>query len=445
MSLSALTHRAVLAIALPVMFSNVSTPLIGLVDTAIVGQLTQAYYIGAVAVGALIFDFIFWGFGFLRMATTGFAAQARGAGERTLMHDILVRALMLAGLAGAALIVLQPLIASVAFGLLEASPEVERYGREYFDIRIWGAPAALASYAFNGWFIGIGKARLSFYLLLLVNSLNIALDAWFVLGLGMSADGVALGTVMAEYTGTAVALAMVFVQSKDYWRTYFARLRAKRLLDAGKLKQLMAANFDIMVRSLSLVFAFSWFTAKSASEGDIILAANTVLFNFFTVSAYLLDGYALAAEALVGQSLGARNRARFWQAVRISSAWALVLSGLVSVLFYAGGGLAIDLLSTNVEVRETARVFLVWAALCPVIGVACFQLDGIFIGATWTRDMRNMMIISLVVYLGAWQVLTSAFGNHGLWGALLVFFIIRAITLGARLPVLARKAFGQTG
>jgi len=418
-------------------FSNVTTPLIGAVDTAVIGQLGSAPLIGAVAVGATVFTFFYWAFGFLRMGTTGLTAQASGAERRREVLATLYRALLVAGAAGLAIIVLQYPIAEAAFALMGASPDVDEAARTYFAIRIWSAPAALANYALVGWFIGLGQAGTAFRLQLLLNLTNIGLDALFVLSFGWGVAGVAAGTLIAE-TGAALAGLAVALRAAGG-----LRLRLWRVFNAGKLKRMVAVNGDIMIRTLSLLFAFSFFTAQGARSGDVILAANAILMHFLSVSAYFLDGVAYATEALTGKAIGARDRSRFRDAVRLSSVWAAGLSALVSAAFWMAGGVVIDAITVNSAVRELARTYLIWAALSPLIGVACFQLDGIFIGATRTRDMRNMMLISLVVYLLAWAALTPVLGNHGLWAALMVLFLARAATLGLRYPALAQAAFAK--
>lgn len=434
-----LRHRDVLAIALPMIFSNVTTPLIGAVDTAVIGQLGSAPLIGAVAVGATIFTVFYWAFGFLRMGTTGLTAQASGAGRRREVLATLYRALLVAGAAGCAIILLQVPTATLAFALMGASPEVEAAARSYFDIRIWSAPSAFANYALVGWFIGLGRAGMAFRLQLLLNLSNIALDGLFVLGFGWGVAGVAAGTLIAE-TGAAIAGLAVALGGAGR-----LRLRALRVFNAAKLKRMLSVNGDIMVRTLSLLFAFSFFTAQGARAGDLILAANAVLLHFLSVSAYFLDGVAYATEALTGKAIGARDRARFADAVRLSSVWAALLSVMVACVFWFGGGAVIDLMTVNEAVRALARDYLVWAALAPVIGVACFQLDGIFIGATRTRDMRNMMLISLALYLVSWAMLTPVYGNHGLWASLMLLFAVRAVTLALRLPALRRACFAEVG
>jgi len=432
-----LRHSDVLTIALPMIFSNVTTPLIGAVDTAVIGQLGAAHLIGAVAIGATIFTFFYWAFGFLRMGTTGLTAQACGAGRRREVLATLYRALLVAAAAGLAIIVLQPVIAAAGFTLMGASAEVEAAARTYFAIRIWSAPAALANYALLGWFIGLGRAGTAFRLQLLLNVTNIALDSLFVLGFGWGVAGVAAGTLIAEVSAAVAGLAIAARGAG----TTGLRLPAWRVFNAGKLKRMLSVNGDIMIRTLSLLFAFSFFTAQGARSGDMILAANAILLHFLSVSAYFLDGVAYATEALTGKAIGARDPQRFADAVRLSSFWAAALSILASITFWALGGYVIDVMTVNDAVRALARDYLAWAALAPVAGVACFQLDGIFIGATRTRDMRNMMLASLALYIAAWAILTPLFGNHGLWAALMVLFAARALTLGIRYPYLKRAAF----
>jgi len=425
----------VLAIALPMIFSNVTTPLIGAVDTAVIGQLGAAHLIGAVAVGATIFTFFYWAFGFLRMGTTGLTAQASGAERNREVLATLYRALLVAGTAGVAIIVLQWPISEATFALMGASPDVDEAARTYFTIRIWSAPAALANYALVGWFIGLGRAGMAFRLQLLLNLTNIGLDALFVLAFGWGVAGVAAGTLIAETGAAIVGLAVALRAAGGL------RIRLWRVFNAGKLRRMVAVNGDIMIRTLSLLFAFSFFTAQGARAGDLVLAANAILMHFLSVSAYFLDGVAYATEALTGKAIGARNPLRFRDAVRLSSIWAAGLSVAVGAVFWLTGGSVIDAMTVNDAVRALARDYLVWAALAPVIGVACFQLDGIFIGATRTRDMRNMMLLSLAIYLLVWAALTPPLGNHGLWAALMILFVTRALTLSFRFPALKRDAF----
>jgi len=432
------THRSVLAVAVPIMLSNVSEPLIGVVNTAVIGQLKEPYYIGAIAVGALIFSFIFWGFGFLRLSTGGLSAQALGAGDRTELVAVLIRALMIGLAAGMGLILLSPFIREAAFNLVGGSSEIRAHGETYFNYRIFAAPAALANYCVMGWFIGQSRAKLAFVVQLFLNITNMALSAFFVLGLGMTSDGVGLAALVAEWSAVTLALVLAAV----ILRGMGAHISWPRILDKARFRRTLLMNGDVMIRTLCLVFAFTFFTARGARAGDVIVAANAVLLNLFEVSAYLIDGFAYASEALVGQSAGARNRQRFRAAVWLTSVWAMVLGVICSLVIWFFGPVLVDLMTLSPEVREVARTYLPWVAVSPVLGVICFQFDGIFTGAMATKDMRNMMIVSLGVFLLAWWLLEAPFGNHGLWAALDIFFIARGITFATRMPSLERRAFG---
>lgn len=434
------THARVLAIAGPIVISNLSTPLLGLVDTAVIGRIPDPALIGAVALGATIFSFLYWGFGFLRMGTTGLTAQALGADDTDEVRTSLGRALLIAGVAGLALVALQWPIGKIAFSLLSGSAEVERHTHAYFAIRIWSAPFTLANFALLGWFIGRQKAGTALALQFLLNGTNLALDVTFVVGLGWGVKGIAAGTAIAETLAALVGLAIASGALKrmgGHWD------RAK-LFDAERIRRTITVNRDIMIRTLCLVFAFAWFMAKSADMGDVQLAANAVLMQFVSTSAFFLDGFAYAAEALVGKAIGARTRERLVEAVRISTVWAAGTAVFLSVVILAGGPSFIDLLTTAPDVREAARVFLPWAVLTPLLAVWSFQLDGIFIGATCTVEMRNAMIVTLALFLLAWWLLAPAYGNHGLWGAFMIFYLLRAGSLlyyYPRVTAAARESF----
>jgi len=429
-----LTHRSVLSIAAPVMLSNVSTPLIGVVDTGVVGQLPDPAYIGAVAIGSLIFTFVFWAFGFLRMGTTGLTAQALGAEDRGEIAASLGRALMIAAVVGCALIVLQWPIRETAFALLSGSTRIEVLALSYFDIRIWAAPATLANYALLGWLIGLGRTDIGLVLQLVLNLTNMALDALFVLGFGWDVRGVALGTLGAEYVAAAIGLAIAL----RHLRTMNARVDAGRLLERARLRRTLMVNSDIMLRSLALISVFVWFMAQSVKQGEVILAANAVLMHFTSVAAYFLDGLAFAAEALVGRAIGARHRAGLLIAVRLTTLWAAGVAAVIVLVIALCGGSLVDLLTVDASTRSAARTYLPWTAAAPLLGVWAFQLDGIFIGATRTAPMRNAMLITLAIFLIAWWLLTP-FGNHGLWGALYVQYLARIGTLLAYFPGLLRS------
>jgi multidrug resistance protein, MATE family len=429
-----LTHREVLAIALPVMISNVSTPLIGFVDTAVVGRIPDPAYIGAVAIGALVFTFVFWGFGFLRMGTTGLTAQAFGADDGEEIAASLGRALLIAAAVGATLLLLQWPIREISFALLGGSEQVERLARDYYDVRIWAAPATLANYALLGWFIGLGRTDVGLVLQLVLNLTNIALCVAFVLGFGWGVRGVAAGTVLAEVIAAAVGLTLAL----RHVRGFGARLALTRIVDATALKRTFVVNADIMIRSLSLICVWVWFVAQGASQGDVILAANAVLMSFVTVAIYFLDGLAFAAEALVGRAVGAAHRAGLVAAAKLTTVWAAGIAVLVTGVLLAAGPAIIDLLTIDPAARTAARTYLWWAAFVPFLGVWSFQLDGIFIGATRTAAMRNAMVATLGIYLAAWWLL-EPYGNHGLWGAFYVSYFARAGTLLWYYPALVRS------
>jgi multidrug resistance protein, MATE family len=428
------SHRAILAIAVPVMVSNVSTPLLGVVDTGVVGQIPDAAHIAAVALGALIFNFVFWGFGFLRMGTTGLTAQALGAADAEEIRASLGRAALIAAAIGAGLIALQWPIRELAFALLEGSANVEALARDYYDIRIWAAPATLMNYALLGWFIGLGRARVALLLQLVLNLTNMGLDVLLVLGFDMGVTGVALGTLLAEIVAAVAGL----VIAGRHVRAFGGHWSLTRLTASERLKRTIAVNRDIMIRSLALIVAFMWFMAQGAKQGDTILAANAVLIHFISVSAYFLDGLAFAAEALVGKAVGTANRTALTAAARVTTWWAAATAVVACLLIGLFGTAVIDLLTVDPSVRAAARIYLPWVAFAPLAAVWSFQLDGIFIGATRSAEMRNAMLVALAIFLTAWWLLTP-FGNHGLWAALLVLYAARAGTLFYHYPALVRS------
>lgn len=428
------THRAVLAIAVPIMISNLSTPLLGIADTAVMGRMGDPKYIGAVAIGALIFTMVYWTFGFLRMGTTGLTAQALGAMDGEEIRAALGRALLIAGAVGFTLIALQWPIGLAAFALLDGGEEVESLARTYFDIRIWSAPAALANYALVGWFIGLGRANVALVLQVFLNLVNIFFNIALALGLGWGVAGIAAGTLIAEVAAAAAGLAI----AARHLRFYPGRWTRAKLMDAQRLARTIAVNRDIMIRTIVLMFSFAWFTAKSAEAGTVTLAVNSILLQFVTVSAFFLDGFALAAEALVGKAFGAGRREDFDRSARLSTGWAAGIACLLSLFILVCGGAATDFLSIDPEVRATARDYLFWAALLPVLSVWCYQLDGIFIGATRGAEMRNAALASSALFLMLWWLFLP-YGNHGLWAALTGFNLMRAASLGFYYPRLRRE------
>jgi MATE family multidrug resistance protein len=424
-----------LAIALPMTLSHVTTPLLGLVDATVIGRLGEAHLLGAVALGAVIFDFLFWSFGALRMGTAGLTAQAVGAGDPAEVDRALARALAVGVAAGLVLVLLQLPIGAAAFAMSGASESVLGALGVYFGIRIWAAPVTLANYAAFGSIVGRGRTDLGFLVQVGINLANIALTLLFVVGLGMGVAGAALGTVLAEVGGLAFGLAILRrLGSRPL------RVPLREVLDRAAMARTLVVNRDIMIRTMALLAAFAIFTSAGARAGDVTLAANAVLYNMFLVGGYFLDGFATAAETLCGQAVGARREDAFRRAVRIALIWSLVFGAGLAALFLAGGGLFVDVVSTNPEVRALARDFLVFAALTPLAGAAAFAFDGIYIGATWTRAMRDLMLAALAAFaLVLWMA--GAWGNAALWSAFLAFLAARSLGQAALYPVLARRTF----
>ncbi|MDT8856581.1 MATE family efflux transporter [Paracoccaceae bacterium Fryx2] len=430
------SHARVMKIALPIVLSNATVPLLGAVDTAVVGQMGLAAPIGAVGLGAIVLASVYWIFGFLRMGTSGLAAQAHGAGDGPEKTAVLLRALMIGAAAGLFFILLQGPLVWAAFRLAPASDEVEGLARHYLAIRIWGAPATIALYAVTGWLVALERTRGMLVLQLWMNGLNIGLDLWFVLGLGWGVPGVAAATLIAEWTGLALGLWLC----RDAFGAALAAGWA-RVADAPALRRMATVNSDIMIRSVLLQGSFTTFLFLGAGMGDVTLAANQVLMQFLEITAYALDGFAFAAEALVGQAVGARAVASLRRASGITSLWAAGGSLALAAGFALAGPAIIDLMTTSPEVRAEARHYLPWLVAAPLVGVASWMLDGIFIGATLTREMRRAMILSVAIYAAALALLLPAFGNHGLWAALMVLNAARGVTMALSWPkVLARAA-----
>ncbi|MEI4234603.1 MATE family efflux transporter [Roseovarius sp. D22-M7] len=431
----AVTHARVLKIALPIVISNATVPILGAVDTGVVGQLGQAAPIGAVGIGAVILTGIYWIFGFLRMGTTGLTSQALGAGQVGEVAALLTRALMIGFAAGGAVIALQVPVFWAAFKLAPASAEVEGLAREYLAIRVWSAPAMIAIFGMTGWLIAQERTRAVLAIQVLMNGVNIGLDLWFVLGLDWGVAGVARATVIAEWGG----LALGFWFCRDAfavpaWRDW------PRVFDPLRLRVMAAVNTDILLRSLMLQAIFISFLFVGADFGDVTLAANQVLLQFLHITAHALDGFAFAAEALVGQAYGARTASGLRRGAVMTSTWGLVVCGLLAIGFAGFGGAIVDIMAKAPAVQVEARAYLAYMVAAPVLGLAAWMLDGVFIGATRSRDMRNMMAVSLAVYVVAAAILVPGLGNHGLWLALLISFIARGVTLGLRYPALERGA-----
>jgi len=429
------TRRHVFYIAWPIILSNISTPLLGLVDTAVIGNLGNPALIGAIAVGGMIFSFLYWGFGFLRMGTTGLVAQALGAGDSTEARAAFYRAFLIGAVIGLLLLIFQIPIINLCFSIISGSEQVETAALTYFQIRIWGAPLSLAHLAIIGYLLGQQDTRSILIIQLLLNFTNIILDFVFVVGFDLEVAGVAAATVISECFALIVGLMIVLNKMKGSGLL----ISQSRLLDTAALKRMFVVNRDIMVRTLCLIFAFGWFTNEGAKSGDILLAANAILMQFVSFSAFFLDGFALAAESLVGNAVGARNKEQLRRAILYSAQLSLLTAAFVSICFFFIGTTAIEILTNAEQVRQSAAIYLPWVIAAPVLSVWCYLLDGIFIGATRTPEMRNAMVVSLAVYLIAWWFLAGTYGNHGLWASLMLYFVSRAASLSFYLPRLVRS------
>jgi MATE family multidrug resistance protein len=419
------------------MVANLTTPLIGIVSTTAIGRLGDATMLGGVAMASVLFDCMFWLFGFLRMSTVAFTAQSLGSGETSELRAILLRGLIVAALVGAALIALQVPLAAVLLSAMGGSEGVTRAAKTYFIIRIWSSPLALGNYVMLGWLIGQARARLALGMQISINLINVAATAMLVLVFDFGIAGAAIAAVVAEGAGLALGLLIARHLSKGQ----FAASRAL-LFDRTKLMRMLAVNRDIMIRTASLIAAFLFFTAQGARAGDTTLAANAVLNNFLLFGAFFLDGLANAAEQLCGRAYGARDKAAFAGAVKLVVMWGFGFALAVAACFLLFGAAFIDIMTASIDVRHIARDYLPFVIFAPLLGVFAFAFDGVYIGATWARDMRNLMVASLLIFLTAWFALRS-FGNAGLWGALLVHYAARGGLEALRYPALLRKSFGS--
>ena len=431
-----ITYRYLISKAWPIILANAAVPLLGLVDTAVIGNIGSVEDLGAIAFGALIFSFVYWSFGFLRMGTTGFTAQAAGAGDEIEVRAVLGRALLMAVGLGTLLILLQWPIRLIAFLLLDGTDAVEILASDYFRIRIWGAPATLTNFALMGLLIGLGLGKSVLLVQLFLNGLNILLDVWFAAVLKLGVAGIALGTVVAEWLTVALAGYLIFrklqqnkIPNESFWPK-------ARVLDKPMLMKTLSANADIMIRTLLLVFSFAFFVNQSARFGDVLLAANHILLQLISFAAFFLDGYAFVVEAITGTAIGAGKLVRFDLAVRRTSTLALVTAIGLAILTWVWGHLAVGLLTDITEVRSAAADMLFFAALYIACSFAAFQLDGVFIGASFTREMRNAATLSLLVFLLVWWLLERALGINGLWWAMIIYVVARAGALLMYFPSL---------
>jgi len=431
-------YTRIIKLAFPIILANASVPLLGLADTAAIGQTGSAADLGAIALASLVFNFVYWGFGFLRMGTTGFIAQAAGAKDSNEMHALLFRSVLLGLLIGLILIFLQKLIGGVALTLLTSSDEIKILVEDYFFIRIWGAPATLITFSILGTFIGMGWTRHLLFVQLFLNGLNILLNIAFVVQFNLGVKGIALGTVIAEWTTLFFAsyLLLKKIGINNPW-IRVQQLQSK-IFNKEKLIALFKVNSDIMIRTLALLSGFALFANQGAKFGDQILAANHVLLQFVSLSAFFLDGYAHVAEMLTGKAYGAKDKKIFVREVRYSSNLAAISALILAILVYALGNTLIPLLTKDVHVQTIAIQHISYAAIYILLSFAAFQLDGIFIGVTKSKEMRNAALMALLVFIVSAYFLTSNYNNIGLWVAFIIYVITRALALGMYYPSILR-------
>ncbi|MDU8358367.1 MATE family efflux transporter [Pseudomonas syringae group sp. J309-1] len=419
------THRNVWALAAPMILSNISVPLVALVDSAVIGHLPHAHQLGAVAVGATLYTFLAWSMGFLRMGTTGFASQAAGRNDGSALRQILLQGLLLAmGLALLLGVIGLP-FSHLALSLMQPSADLQQLTEAFFHTRLLGLPAALAGYALVGWFLGTQNARAPLMILLTTNLVNIALNLWFVLGLDWGVVGSARASVVAEWTGALLGLAL----TRKTLLAWPGQVLWPALKRWENWRPLLSVNRDIFIRSLVLQSVFFLITVQGARLGDATVAANALLLNGLLLTAHALDGLAHAVEALCGHAIGAKNKLALRRSLTVAGGWSLIASIAFALLFMVAGHLFISLQTDIVEVRETAFIYLPYLAALPLLAVWSYLLDGLFIGATRAREMRNTMLVNMLL-VAPFAYGLQSFGNHGLWLTLLLFMLLRALTLG---------------
>ena len=415
-------NKEILRLAIPNIISNISVPLLSTVDTALMGRLSEVH-IGAVGVGAMIFNFIYWNFGFLRMGTTGMTAQAFGRQSSSAIINTLGRALLVVGILAFLLITLQIPMGKASFFLMNINPEQEALVSTYFYIRIWAAPATLGLYAFMGWFFGMQNAIFPLILTVFINVINIILSYLFVRVMGMDVAGVAYGTLIAQYAGLILAAILFAIR----YRKYLSALQQKALLRWEELKSFLSVNLDIFIRTLCLTFAFGFFYSQSAAEGELILAANVILLQFLNWMSYGVDGFAFASESLVGKYAGREDRDKTNRAIRLSFIWGMGVAVLFSLLYGVAGDAFLHVYTNQQDVIDATRPYLFWMILFPLLSTPSYLWDGIFIGLTASKAMRNTMLLAISIYLLTFWLAGTTGGNHGLWLTMLLFMVARGV------------------
>lgn len=435
---STLNARAVFNQSWPIMLANAAAPIVGLVDTFVIGRFVGTQALAGIGLGAVIYGIVYWGFGFLRMSTAGLAAQDDGANNVAGVQGHILRAVPLGLLIGTLVFAAQMLLLPAAFAVFTAAPALEGEAATYIQARLWGLPATLGTIALMGWFVGISRAGLALWLQLVLNAVNIVLSPLFVIWLGAGLYGVGIASAVAEWAGFAVGLWLMrreFVRRGGLQPGVVTRAN---LLNPAQLKRLGIANSNIFIRTLTLTLGFNFFGNAAASEGSLFMAANHIHMQLITMSALVLDAFAHTAEAVTGAAYGAKDRKRFDRAVALTTRFSAAFAVMIGALIWFAGPFLIDGLTVDPAVRNMARTYLPYAALAPVIGFLAYQFDGIFIGTTRTAEMRNAGIAAVILYIAAHFVLTPAFGATGIWLAFLVYYAARAVTLAVYFPRILR-------
>lgn len=422
-------NKQIVCLAIPNIISNFSVPLLGAVDTALMGRLESEHYLGAVGIGGIIFSFTYWSFGFLRMTTTGLTAQAFGENDISECGRLLFRAICIGIMSSLVLFSFQWQLADISFHLIDASPEVENLARTYFYIRIYAAPAMLCLHAFQGVFLGLQNAHYPMLLTVAVNVVNIVLNLVFVQIFDMKVAGVALATVIAQYVGLFLAVLMFFGR----YQSLLTAWNIREVLAFSKLKRFMSISSDIFIRTLCLVSSHAYFTAKSAGMSDTFLAINTILLQYINLMSYAIDGFAFAAESIVGKYKGAQDIPNLKRTIRQVFLWALVFAGVIMLIFVVFGERLLYLFTNQMPLIEGAKPYLIWIIVAPIVNVTAYIWDGIFLGATASKALRNSVIVSTLLFLSSIYLLMP-FGNHGLWGALMVLLVARGVSLSVLAP-----------
>jgi len=428
-------NKEILRLAVPNILTNLTVPLLSMVDLYLMGHLNSTLFMGAVALGGVIFNFVYWGFAFLRMSMSGVAAQSFGRGNRQEMALVLQRGLMVAFSGAALLLVFQGPVGDFSFWLLEGSEEVKVIARDYYAIRIWAAPAAISLMVFYGWFLGMQNALYPMLISVSVNLLNVLSSVVFVQVLGLKAEGVALGSVIGQYAGLVLALILFFRKYQWAWHFFTTKLE---LLRVG-FSKFMNVSGDIFIRTLSVIAVFTFFTSRSAGIGDVTLAANSALLQFALLFSYFLDGFAFAAEAMVGRWFGANDKRTLRKTIGLLFYWGFGLGALFTVLYAAAGDQLLHFFTDQQEVVDRGSDFLWWVVFLPLVSFASYIWDGVYIGATASVPMRNSMVIAAAgFFFLPFFVLFPYLGNHALWLGMLLFMLARGIILTILFPRLLR-------